>query len=138
MTPSEQINNDSISILKSSSTNIPKSPDQAEIQTFNNPYTDRDYWIEFVCPEYTSLCPVTGQPDFGEIQIRYIPNKKCIESKSLKLYLFAFRNQGIFYEHATNKILDDLVRSCSPKKMNITGRFTPRGGISITVSVGYP
>ena len=107
------------------------------LETFQNPRPDRDYQIEIRAPEFTSVCPITGMPDFGEILIRYTPDKDCIELKSLKYYLFEYRNQGIFYEAATNKILDDLVAACHPRRMTVTGAFTARGGIITTVVAEY-
>jgi 7-cyano-7-deazaguanine reductase len=103
------------------------------LETFPNPRPERDYEIEIRCPEFTSMCPKTGLPDFGEIIIKYTPDQTCIELKSLKYYMLAYRNQGIFYEAATNKILDDLVAACAPKRMTVTGAFTARGGISTNV-----
>jgi len=105
------------------------------LETFQNTYPNRDYVIEIVCPEFTSVCPKTGQPDFGTLTFRYIPNELCVELKSLKLYLQQFRNQGIFYENVTNRILDDLVALLNPRWMKLTAAFTPRGGISTTVTV---
>lgn len=107
------------------------------LETFPNPRPERDYAIEIRCPEFTSMCPKTGLPDFGEIIIEYTPDKTCIELKALKYYLLAYRSQGIFYEAATNKILDDLVAACAPKKMTVTGAFTARGGISTNVVVQH-
>ena len=103
------------------------------LETFPNPRADRDYEIAIRCPEFTSMCPKTGLPDFGEIRITYVPDRACIELKSLKYYLLEYRNQGIFYEAATNKILDDLVAACRPRRMTVTGAFTARGGITTTV-----
>jgi 7-cyano-7-deazaguanine reductase len=103
------------------------------LETFPNPRPERDYEIQIRCPEFTSVCPKTGQPDFGEIQIVYTPADSCIELKSLKYYLQAYRNQGIFYEAATNRILDDLVAACHPRHMRVTGAFSARGGITTTV-----
>ena len=100
------------------------------LETFPNPRPERDYEIEIACPEFTSMCPKTGLPDFGTITIRYVPAAACLELKALKYYLLAFRNQGIFYEAATNRILDDLVAACQPKRMVVTGDFTARGGIT--------
>src|SRR5207247_6930861 len=97
----------------------------------------RDYTIEIVCPEFTSLCPKTGQPDFGTLTFTYIPDRKCVELKSLKLYLQQFRNEGIFYEHATNRILDDLVAVLSPRRMQLDAAFTPRGGITTKVTARH-
>ncbi|MCD5391024.1 preQ(1) synthase [candidate division NPL-UPA2 bacterium] len=127
-----------LTILGRKKKGFPRSPEKATLETFQNPYPEREYWITFHCPEFTSLCPVTGQPDFGVIKIRYIPNRRCIEAKSLKLYLFSFRNVAIFNEEAANKILDDLVKACRPKKAEIIGEFNPRGGIHITVQATYP
>jgi len=107
------------------------------LETFPNPRPERDYEIEIRCPEFTSMCPKTGLPDFGEIVIRYIPDASCIELKALKYYLLAYRNQGIFYEAATNKILDDLVAACGPRKMTVTGAFSARGGITTNVVATY-
>ena len=107
------------------------------LETFDNPRPERDYNIEIVCPEFTSVCPKTGQPDFGTITVNYCPDKLCIELKSLKYYLQNYRDQGIFYEFAVNQILDDLVAACQPRKMRLTGSFTPRGGITTTVTVEF-
>ena len=107
------------------------------LETFENAYPEREYQIDISCPEFTSVCPKTGQPDFGTLRIVYVPDLKCIELKSLKLYLFTYRNQGIFYETATNQILDDLVRACEPRWMTVEGMFNVRGGISTTVRVEY-
>jgi 7-cyano-7-deazaguanine reductase len=107
------------------------------LETFPNPRVERDYLIEIRCPEFTSMCPKTGHPDFGEILIAYVPDRHCLELKSLKYYLGAYRNEGIFYEAATNRILDDLVAACQPRRMTVTGAFTPRGGISTKVVAEY-
>jgi 7-cyano-7-deazaguanine reductase len=109
----------------------------ATLETFPNPRPDRDYEIDTRCPEFTSMCPKTGLPDFGEIRIVYVPGDTCIELKSLKYYLLDYRNQGIFYEAATNKILDDLVAACAPRRMAVTGAFTARGGITTTVTATH-
>ncbi len=109
------------------------SPDQARLEAFPNPQPARAYQITFDCPEFTSLCPVTGQPDFAHITVTYWPRRQCVESKSLKLYLGAFRNQGSFAETIVNRILDDLVACCRPRGARVIGRFTPRGGIAIVV-----
>ena len=111
--------------------------EQPEIELFENPRPERDYYIKINCPEFTSVCPRTGQPDFGEIVIEYCPDKLCIELKSLKLYLQSFRNKGIFYEALTNEILDYLGKICKPRNMKITSRFTPRGGITTEVVAEY-
>jgi 7-cyano-7-deazaguanine reductase len=107
------------------------------LETFPNRHPGRDYEIEIHCPEFTSVCPKTGQPDFGTIRIRYVPDKICLELKSLKLYLHAYRNQGIFYEHVTNVILDDLVAALKPRRMAVEGDFNVRGGIGTIVRASY-
>lgn len=107
------------------------------LEVFNNQYSDRDYIVTHTAPEFTSLCPKTGQPDFGKITIEYIPDKLCIELKSLKIYLNSFRNDGIFYESVTNKILDDLVGVCKPRYFKITAEFSVRGGISSIIKAEY-
>ena len=104
------------------------------LETFDNPFPDRDYTIEIVCPEFTSLCPKTGQPDFGTLTFTYVPDRKCVELKSLKLYLQQYRNEGIFYEDATNRILDDVVSVVGPRRMTLVAAFTARGGITTTVT----
>ena len=108
------------------------------LETFPNPQPSRDYEIAIRCPEFTSVCPNTGLPDFGEIRITYVPDDRCIELKALKYYLLDYRSRGIFYESATNQILDDLVAACDPKRMTVQGDFTPRGGIKTTVTASYP
>ena len=113
-------------------------PSQDVLETFDNPFPNRDYLIESICPEFTSVCPKTGQPDFGTLTIRYVPDQKCFELKSLKLYLQQYRNHGSFYENVTNSILDDLVAVTLPRQMTIVAEFTPRGGIRTTVTVEYP
>ena len=107
------------------------------LETFDNQYPGREYTIEIVCPEFTSVCPKTGQPDFGRLTISYVPQEKCVELKSLKLYLQQYRNEGIFYEHVTNRILDDLVAVVRPRRMTLTAAFTPRGGITTTVTATF-
>lgn len=104
------------------------------LETFENQFPGRNYVIEIVCPEFTSVCPKTGQPDFGTLTFAYTPDKRCVELKSLKLYLQSFRDQGIFYENATNCILDDLVAVLQPRMMKLVASFTARGGISTTVT----
>jgi len=105
------------------------------LDTFANPRPGRDYEIEFVFPEFTSICPVTGQPDFATITVSYVPARLCVEMKSLKLYYFSYRNKGIFYEAVVNQILDDLVAVVKPKRMTVTGKFAVRGGTVATVTV---
>ena len=109
----------------------------ATLETFPNPRPERDYEIEIRCPEFTSMCPKTGLPDFGEIVIRYVPDQQCLELKALKYYMLEYRNRGIFYEAATNQILDDLVGACRPRWMTVTGAFSARGGITATVEAKY-
>lgn len=110
----------------------------AKLETFENAYPGRDYEISISCPEWTAVCPKTGQPDFGTIHITYVPDKLCIELKSLKLYMFSFRDMGIFHETVTNKILDDLVAACNPRRAEVTGRFNVRGGITTEVTARHP
>ncbi len=107
------------------------------IETFPNPEPSRDYEIVIRCPEFTSLCPMTGLPDFGEIRITYVPGAQCIELKALKYYLVGFRDRGVFYERLTNQILDDLVAACAPRRMVVVGDFSVRGGITTTVTARY-
>jgi 7-cyano-7-deazaguanine reductase len=107
------------------------------LEIFANPHPDRDYTIEMECPEFTSICPVTGQPDFGTIRIRYVPDQQCIELKSLKLYLWSYRQEGAFHEAVTNNILDDLVAACAPRQMTVVGDFNVRGGITTVVTAEF-
>ena len=107
------------------------------LETFNNKHPEKDYWVRFNCPEFTSLCPITGQPDFAEVRISYIPGEKMVESKSLKLYLFSFRNHGDFHEDCVNIIMKDLIKLMQPKYIEVIGLFTPRGGISIYPYANY-
>jgi 7-cyano-7-deazaguanine reductase len=113
------------------------APSAEQLETFPNPAVGRDYTIEIVCPEFTSLCPKTGQPDFGTITITYTPGKLCVELKSLKLYLQRFRNEGIFYEQVVNRLLDDFAAACRPLRCKVAGVFTPRGGITTSVTCIY-
>lgn len=112
-------------------------PHSKQLETFPNPRPERNYEIVIECPEFTSVCPRTGQPDFGKITIRYTPDRLCIELKSLKLYLWSYRNEGVFYEKATNLILDDLAAACSPRWMEVRGEFNVRGGIGTTVTASF-
>jgi 7-cyano-7-deazaguanine reductase len=107
------------------------------LQTFPNPRPEREYEIAIHCPEFTSVCPMTGLPDFGEIRITYVPAASCVELKSLKYYIVEFRNKGIFYEHVTNQILDDLVALLQPRRMTVVGDFSARGGITTVVTAEY-
>ena len=115
---------------------MPTRPRRA-LETFPNPFPDRDYVVRHVCPEYTALCPVTGQPDFGTIVVRYVPDRRCVELKSLKLYLWSFRDEGHYFEQVTNQILDDLVRAMKPRRITVTGRFRVRGGITTRVAARW-
>ena len=108
------------------------TPSAEQLETFPNPRPERDYEIEIVCPEFTSVCPKTGQPDFGTLTFTYTPQTSCVELKSLKLYLQRFRSQGIFYEQVTNRILDDFVAACRPVRCKVVSAWTPRGGITIS------
>ncbi len=108
-----------------------------QLQTFPNPNPGRDYVIRHECPEYTALCPVTGQPDFGTIVIVYVPDRRCVELKSLKLYLWSFRDEGHYFEQVTNRILDDLVQAMRPRRLTVIGKFNVRGGIGSTVVARY-
>jgi 7-cyano-7-deazaguanine reductase len=108
------------------------------IEVFPNQHPDRDYEIQIVAPEFTAVCPRTGQPDFATLTLTYVPDTTCLELKSYKLYLQSYRNRGIFHEHVTNAILDDLVRSCAPRRMTLVGEFNARGGIKTTVTARYP
>ena len=109
-----------------------------QLETFPNPQPGRDYEIAFDCPEFTCLCPRTGQPDFAVIRIRYVPDQLCVELKSLKLYLWSFRDEGHFHEAVTNRILDDLVSAVAPRRMTVTGAFNVRGGITTVVTASHP
>ncbi len=113
------------------------TPAAEQLETFPNPHPGRDYTIEIVCPEFTSVCPKTGQPDFGTITFTYSPAERCVELKSLKLYLQRYRNMGIFYEDVTNRLLDDFVAACRPRWCRVVSKWTPRGGITTTVTCEY-
>ena len=107
------------------------------LEAFPNPYPNRDYTILHICPEFTSVCPITGLPDFATIKLEYVPDELCVELKSLKYYYYSFRDKGIFYEGVTNQILDDLVELCKPRRMIVTGEFAVRGGIQSVITVSY-
>jgi 7-cyano-7-deazaguanine reductase len=128
---------DDLTLLSASQTPVPRGPDEAKLETFANTHPGRDYVIAFDCPEFTALCPITGQPDFGHLTIEYVADARCIESKSLKIYLFSFRNHGSFHEEVTNRILDDVVAACQPRRAKVIGKFRPRGGIAIHVTAEY-
>ena len=115
---------------------MPSKPSK-QLDTFTNPASQRDYEIAFDCPEFTCLCPLTGQPDFADIKIRYVPDRVCVELKSLKLYLWSFRNEGAFHEAVTNRILQDLVETLKPRQLTVEGHFRVRGGITTVVTATY-
>ena len=123
--------------LGSAGTEYATEYDPGLLETFDNKHPDNDYFVKFNCPEFTSLCPITGQPDFATLTISYIPDQKLVESKSLKLYLFSFRNHGDFHEDVVNVIMKDLIKAMNPKYIEVTGKFLPRGGLSIDPYCNY-
>ena len=126
-----------LTLLGSAAGDIPAEPTPQILETFENVYAKRDYVIRFTSLDFTSLCPVTGQPDFAKITITYIPDRRCIETKSLKFYLSSFRNSRRFNEEVVNRILEDLVNACAPRQLTVLGEFAPRGGISVTVEATH-
>ncbi|CAN5403853.1 preQ(1) synthase [soil metagenome] len=126
-----------LTLLGRSETAVPSSPSLKILETFSNP-ARRPYWIRFESSDFTSLCPITGQADFASIQIEYQPGKRCLETKSLKFYFASYRNERAFNEAVTNRILDDLVRACSPRRMIVRAEFASRGGIALTITAAYP
>ena len=126
-----------LSLLGNKSTVYAQDYAPEVLETFENKHQDRDYRVRFECPEFTALCPITGQPDFATIYIEYVPDVRMVESKSLKLYLFSFRSHGAFHEDCVNIIMDDLIRVMQPKYIEVTGDFSPRGGISIVPFCNY-
>jgi 7-cyano-7-deazaguanine reductase len=126
-----------LTLLGRSKTKLPASPVKARLETFQNP-AQRNYRIHFETDDFTSLCPVTGQPDFARIDIDYVPDRLCVESKSLKFYLASYRNERAFNEAVTNRILDDFVKACAPREAIVTAQFSARGGITLTICVEYP
>lgn len=127
-----------LTLLGNSVAALPDSPETARLEVFPNPRPGRSYTIRIDCPDFTSLCPVTGQPDFAEVVLEYIPGAQCLETKSLKLYFASFRNMRAFNEEVINRILDALVSACRPKWMRLEGRFAPRGGLALTVVAEHP
>lgn len=127
-----------LSLLGKADTRLPASPDEAILETFPNLRPGRRYWITLSCPEFSSLCPVTGQPDTANITIRYVPGASCVETKSLKFYLASFRNQPAFNEEIVNRILDDLAAAMKPEELIVRGEFGARGGIQLTTEATYP
>ena len=129
---------ENLSLLGKSENRLPASPDEARLDVFQNLRPGRRYWITLNCPEFSSLCPVTGQPDSAKIIIRYVPGEQCVETKSLKFYLASFRNQPAFNEEIVNRILDDLVKIMQPLQLIVRGEFAPRGGIQLTTEATFP
>lgn len=127
-----------LKLLGRSGATFPKHPSRDTLETFPNRHPGRTYWVRFDCPEFTSLCPVTGQADFATIRIRYIPGARCIESKSLKFYLASFRSTPSFGEDIANRILEDLASVLEPLKLEVDAEFSPRGGIALNVAASYP
>jgi 7-cyano-7-deazaguanine reductase len=127
----------SLTKLGSAATAYPSVYDPSVLETFENKHAGNDYFVKFNCPEFTSLCPITGQPDFATVHVSYIPGKKMVESKSLKLYLFSVRNHGAFHEDCVNTIMNDLIKLMKPKYIEVWGKFLPRGGISIDPYCNY-
>jgi len=125
-------------LLGHSDVKVPSSPAEARLETFPNPAPRRNYHIHFETDDFTSICPVTGQADFARIDIDYVPDRLCVESKSLKFYLASYRNERAFNEAVTNHILDDFVKACSPREVMVTAQFSARGGIALTVRAEYP
>ncbi|MBO6004917.1 MAG: NADPH-dependent 7-cyano-7-deazaguanine reductase QueF [Verrucomicrobia bacterium] len=124
-----------LTLLGNSKQSFPEKPSFETLETFPNRNPDRDYWVKFDCTDFTSLCPVTGQPDFAKIHIEYMPGERCVETKSLKFYLASFRSQRDFNENITNRIFDDFKKACTPKRLIVEGQFHARGGISLTTRV---
>jgi 7-cyano-7-deazaguanine reductase len=127
-----------LTLLGQSEAALPDRPERARLETFPNPRAGREYRIRIDCPDFTSLCPVTGQPDFAELVLEYVPGALCLETKSLKLYLASYRNVGAFNEDVVNRILDALSTACTPRWMRLEGRFAPRGGLALTVTAEFP
>lgn len=127
-----------LTLLGHSENRLPTSPEEAKLETFPNCRPGRRFWITLDCPEFSSLCPVTGQPDTAHVVIRYVPDATCVETKSLKFYLASFRNLPAFNEEVVNRILDDLVSAMSPSELHIEGKFGSRGGIQLTCSASHP
>jgi 7-cyano-7-deazaguanine reductase len=127
-----------LTLLGRANAKPPDSPSAEVLETFENRFPQRDYWVRFDCPDFTSLCPITSQPDFAKIRIDYVPGRRCIETKSLKFYLASYRGTRGFNEEIVNRILDDLVEACAPRKLIVHGEFAPRGGITLTVDATHP
>jgi 7-cyano-7-deazaguanine reductase len=127
-----------LTLLGKSEAKLPASPAEARLETFLNPAPHRNYRIHFETDDFTSVCPITGQPDFARIDIDYVPDRLCVESKSLKFYLASYRNERAFNEAVTNCLLDDFVKACAPREAIVTAQFSARGGIALTVRAEYP
>lgn len=127
-----------LSLLGRSEASPPAAPSASILETFENRFAKRDYIISFDCEDFTSLCPITGQPDFARLEIEYVAAERCVETKSLKFYLSSYRNTAAFNEEVANRILDDLVAACSPQQMTVVAQFAARGGIALTVEANYP
>ena len=127
-----------LTLLGNSENRLPRSPEEARLELFPNRNAARNYWIELDYPEFSSLCPVTGQPDTAHLTIKYIPDALCVETKSLKFYLASFRNLPSFNEDIVNRILDDIAGACATRRLLVKGRFSPRGGIRLTATASYP
>jgi 7-cyano-7-deazaguanine reductase len=127
-----------LTLLGRSEVRLPASPAEARLETFPNPAPGRDYRIHFETDDFTSVCPITSQPDFARIEIDYVPDRLCVESKSLKFYLASYRNERAFNEAVTNRVLDDFVKACAPREALVTAQFSARGGIALTVRAEYP
>jgi 7-cyano-7-deazaguanine reductase len=135
--PKTSSKKEKLTLLGRSEASLPEAPSAATLETFQNRYPHRDYLIRFAVDDFTSLCPITGQPDFATIEIQYVANELCIETKSLKFYLASFRNYRSFNEEVANRILDDLVTACAPRTMTVHGEFAARGGISVSVEASH-
>ena len=127
-----------LTLLGRTDAKLPASPGDARLETFPNPAPNRNYRIHFETDDFTSVCPVTGQPDFARIDIDYVPDRLCVESKSLKFYLASYRNECAFNEAVTNRILDNFIKACAPREVIVTAQFSARGGIALTVRAEYP
>jgi 7-cyano-7-deazaguanine reductase len=135
--PKTTRNKENLTLLGRSESTLPEAPSSATLETFPNRYPHRDYLIRFAVEDFTSLCPITGQPDFATLEIQYVADRLCIETKSLKFYLASYRNHRSFNEEVANRILDDLVTACAPRTMTVHGEFASRGGISVSVEATH-
>jgi 7-cyano-7-deazaguanine reductase len=138
MTKPKKTSRGSLTLLGNAKAEFPSKPSVEILETFENRFPQRDYWVRFDCSDFTSLCPITGQPDFAKVRIEYIPGDRCIETKSLKFYLSAFRNTRSFNEEVVNRILEDLATCCQPRVLNVHGEFAARGGITVSVDASFP